>query len=172
MPAPHSMCQRAVDYFSIAPIARRVARSRYRSIIHLWRRPANNGRFHGISWRLLYSITNLRRGRHATGNFRETRLPNEPWILQDMSERGLLLLNGITARFHRSEKSLSARTVTEDNSIRLECDSRDDERNEIPPFLSSIVFLKCPRRAKFKRFDSEYFFSRREDGPEIKSTSR
>lgn len=61
-------------------------------------------------------------------------------------------LGGIGARLHRSEKSLSsARTVTEDNSIRLECDLRDDERNEIPLRLHDRV------PAKFKRFESKCF---------------
>lgn len=63
------------------------------------------------------------------------------------------LSDGIGARLHRSEKSLSsARTVTEDNSIRLECDLRDDERNEIPLRLHDRV------PAKFKRFESKRFF--------------
>lgn len=64
-------CRRAIDYFSIAAIVEN-RESRYRSIIHSWERPANNGRFRGVSWWLLYSITDQRTAvsrRRAKGEF-------------------------------------------------------------------------------------------------------
>jgi len=86
--------------------------SRYRSIIHLWR-PANNGRFHGIPWWLLYSITNLRHARHTTGNFRESRLSNEPWILQDIAERDVP-----PERYCRAASSIGKKFIRENGDGR------------------------------------------------------
>jgi len=138
------MCQR-VDYFFHRPY-----HASSRAIIHLWRQSANNERFHGISWWLLYSITNLRHGCHTMGNFRETRLPNEPWILQDIAERDVS-----PERYCRfiDRKKVYPRERWR-RIIRFAWSAIPETMNEMR-YLSLLLDHVC---IKFKWFEIKFFF--------------
>lgn len=159
IPRARDADRKAIDYFSIATIVPRFAAAResdwYRSVVHSWSRPANNRPIPRDL--MVIALFNNRSTDDPSrwrvgGNFRETRLPNEPWILQDMEEEreGVIRRDSIDPEGRK--KSLSARTG--DNSIRSPEArfSRRWAKWETPSFPLSLP--PCP---KFERFDGGCF---------------
>lgn len=148
--------------------------SRYRSIIHLWRRSTNNERFRRVSWWLLYSITAIVGGwpSRPRGGRVFSRNSSAKWAVNPSGygSHPLSSLGAIGARLHRSEKSLSAETLSGDNSIRpgVRFPRRWAKWDVPPSLLSGAGRFHVP--AKFKRSESESFFARMRLGNRIDFT--